>query len=72
MAKLVLLACVLLPSFGLDFWFDACTWQVTSYEALKDIAQYEKQRWIPNPKYHVNSSLEGLLLGGLAGGMCLS
>ncbi|KAG6635586.1 mitochondrial substrate carrier family protein E isoform X2 [Carya illinoinensis] len=41
---------------------------VMSYEALKDVTEYGKQRWISNPKYHVSSSLEGLLLGGLAGG----
>ncbi|KAG7955055.1 hypothetical protein I3843_11G051600 [Carya illinoinensis] len=41
---------------------------VMSYEALKDVTEYGKQRWIPNPKSHVSSSLEGLLLGGLAGG----
>lgn len=33
------------------------------YEAMKDVTEYGKQRW------HVNSSLEGLVLGGLAGGM---
>lgn len=42
------------------------------YEALKDLAEYGKQRWIPNLDCYVNSSVEGLVLGGLAGGMCLS
>ncbi|KAK3037960.1 hypothetical protein RJ639_030665 [Escallonia herrerae] len=42
---------------------------VTFYEALKDVTQYGKQKWFPNSNYHVNSTLEGLLLGGLAGGL---
>ncbi|CAK9147971.1 unnamed protein product [Ilex paraguariensis] len=41
---------------------------VTFYEALKDLTDYGKRKWFPNPNYHVNSSFEGLLLGGLAGG----
>ncbi|XP_075662427.1 uncharacterized protein LOC142631943 [Castanea sativa] len=41
---------------------------VMSYEALKDVTEYGRQKWIPNSNWHVNSSLEGLLLGGLAGG----
>ncbi|XP_059641880.1 uncharacterized protein LOC132283863 isoform X2 [Cornus florida] len=41
---------------------------VTFYEALKDLMEYGKRKWMLNPDYHVNSSLEGLLLGGLAGG----
>lgn len=41
---------------------------VTSYEALKDLAEHGKQKWIPNSDYNVNSSVEGLVLGGLAGG----
>ena len=40
--------------------------QVMFYEALKDFTEYGKQRWMPNSD--VNSSLEGLVLGGLAGG----
>ncbi|RVW32859.1 putative mitochondrial carrier YMR166C [Vitis vinifera] len=40
---------------------------VTSYEALKDLAEHGKQKWIPNSDYNVNSSVEGLVLGGLAG-----
>jgi hypothetical protein len=39
------------------------------YEALKDVTEYGKQRWVSNPKWHVNNSFEGLVLGGLAGGM---
>ncbi|KAI8018162.1 hypothetical protein LOK49_LG04G01847 [Camellia lanceoleosa] len=41
---------------------------VTFYEALKDLTEYGKKKWIPSSGYHVNSSIEGLLLGGLAGG----
>ncbi|GFZ07697.1 mitochondrial substrate carrier family protein [Actinidia rufa] len=42
---------------------------VTFYEALKDFTEYGKKKWIPGSGYHVSSSLEGLLLGGLAGGL---
>ncbi|KAJ9677582.1 hypothetical protein PVL29_022523 [Vitis rotundifolia] len=41
---------------------------VTFYEALKDLAEHGKQNWIPNSDYNVNNSVEGLVLGGLAGG----
>ncbi|PON32642.1 Mitochondrial substrate/solute carrier [Parasponia andersonii] len=41
---------------------------VMFYEALKDITEYGKQKWNISPNLHVNSSLEGLVLGGLAGG----
>lgn len=41
---------------------------VMFYEALKDVTEYGRQKWIPNSSWHVNSSVEGLLLGGLAGG----
>ncbi|XP_052175719.1 uncharacterized protein LOC127790316 isoform X2 [Diospyros lotus] len=41
---------------------------VTFYEALKDLTEYGKRKWISSSGYHINSSLEGLLLGGLAGG----
>lgn len=57
-------SCLFLPVFS-------CPWQVMSYEALKDVTEYGRQKWIPNSNWHVNSSLEGLLLGGLAGGMFL-
>jgi hypothetical protein len=46
-----------------------CTWQVMFYEALKNVTEYGKEKWIPNTNYQVNSSMEGFLLGGLAGGM---
>ena len=39
------------------------------YEALKDATEYGKQKWMSSPNRHANSSLEGLVLGGLAGGM---
>ncbi|KAJ1376441.1 mitochondrial substrate carrier family protein E [Sesbania bispinosa] len=39
------------------------------YEALKDVTEYGKQRWTSSPNWHVNNSFEGLVLGGLAGGM---
>lgn len=39
---------------------------VVFYEALKDFTEHGKQRWFPN--CHLNSSMEGLFLGGLAGG----
>ncbi|CAI9786722.1 unnamed protein product [Fraxinus pennsylvanica] len=42
---------------------------VTFYEAFKSMAQYGKQNWFPNSNFQANSSLEGLLLGGLAGGL---
>lgn len=40
------------------------------YEGLKDLTEYGKKKCIRNPNFHINSSLEGLILGGLAGGMC--
>ena len=39
------------------------------YEALKDVTEYGKQRWVSNPNWHINNTCEGLVLGGLAGGM---
>ncbi|GAB4860876.1 hypothetical protein Ancab_036036 [Ancistrocladus abbreviatus] len=42
---------------------------VTFYEALKNLNEYGKKRWIPNSDCNVSSSLEGLLLGGIAGGL---
>ncbi|XP_060670581.1 probable S-adenosylmethionine carrier 2, chloroplastic [Ziziphus jujuba] len=41
---------------------------VVFYEALKDLTEYGKQKWSTNSNFHVSSSLEGLVLGGLAGG----
>nr|CAD1837937.1 unnamed protein product [Ananas comosus var. bracteatus] len=42
--------------------------QVTFYEALKDLTEFGKQKYLPNSDLHVSSTFEGLLLGGLAGG----
>ncbi|KAJ1402794.1 Mitochondrial substrate/solute carrier [Sesbania bispinosa] len=42
---------------------------VMFYEALKDATEYGKQRWSSSPNWHVNNSFEGLVLGGLAGGL---
>lgn len=39
--------------------------QVVFYEALKDLTDQGKKKF---PRYGVNSSIEGLVLGGLAGG----
>ncbi|KAL5751488.1 hypothetical protein ACOSP7_026091 [Xanthoceras sorbifolium] len=41
---------------------------VAFYEGLKDLTAYGKQRWIPSLDRYINSSIEGLVLGGLAGG----
>ncbi|KAJ9560055.1 hypothetical protein OSB04_005215 [Centaurea solstitialis] len=42
---------------------------VTFYEALKELTEYGKKKWFPNSSFHVNSSFEGLVLGGIAGGV---
>ena len=47
---------------------NVCTSQVMFYEVLKEFTEYGKQKLNTNPNFHVNSSLEGLVLGGLAGG----
>lgn len=44
--------------------------QVMFYEGLKDLTEYGKKKYMHNQNFHINSSLEGLILGGLAGGMC--
>ncbi|KAG6533748.1 hypothetical protein ZIOFF_007623 [Zingiber officinale] len=41
---------------------------VMFYEALKDMTEYGKQRFLSNSNLHLGSSFEGLVLGGLAGG----
>ncbi|XP_008794194.2 mitochondrial substrate carrier family protein E isoform X1 [Phoenix dactylifera] len=41
---------------------------VTFYEALKDLTEHGRQKFIPDADLHISSSFEGLLLGGLAGG----
>ncbi|XP_027901914.1 mitochondrial substrate carrier family protein E [Vigna unguiculata] len=42
---------------------------VMFYEGLKDVKEYVEQRGISSPNWRVNHSLEGLVLGGLAGGL---
>ncbi|KAL3824755.1 hypothetical protein ACJIZ3_020784 [Penstemon smallii] len=42
---------------------------VTFYEAFKNMTHYGKQKLFPNTKLHTNSTFEGLILGGLAGGL---
>lgn len=39
------------------------------YEGLKSFSEYGKQKWSSSQRYEINSSIEGLVLGGLAGGM---
>ncbi|XP_074317071.1 uncharacterized protein LOC141653260 [Silene latifolia] len=42
---------------------------VVFYEALKDLTDYGIKKWSPNGNYQLNSTIEGLLLGGVAGGL---
>ncbi|KAL3637892.1 hypothetical protein CASFOL_018340 [Castilleja foliolosa] len=42
---------------------------VTFYESFKNVAQYGNHKLFPNSNIHIGSSFEGLLLGGLAGGL---
>ncbi|XP_020699167.1 mitochondrial substrate carrier family protein E [Dendrobium catenatum] len=42
---------------------------VTFYEAFKNLAEHGKQRLPPGRNVHISSSFEGLMLGGLAGGL---
>ncbi|ERN06479.1 S-adenosylmethionine carrier 1, chloroplastic/mitochondrial isoform X1 [Amborella trichopoda] len=42
---------------------------VMFYEALKDFAEYSKKRWLLYPTSYSYNSIEGLILGGLAGGV---
>ncbi|XP_042015798.1 S-adenosylmethionine carrier 1, chloroplastic/mitochondrial-like [Salvia splendens] len=42
---------------------------VTFYEAFKTMSQYGRQGIFPNSDFHTNSTFEGLVLGGLAGGL---
>jgi len=41
------------------------------YEALKDLTNYGMIKWVHNPDFHANNSIEGLLLGGVAGGIAV-
>jgi hypothetical protein len=45
------------------------SFQVTFYEAMKDLAVYGKRKYLLNSDLGVSNSFEGLVLGGLAGGM---
>ncbi|KAL8465213.1 hypothetical protein ACS0TY_034640 [Phlomoides rotata] len=42
---------------------------VTFYEAFKNVTQYGKHKFFPNADFLSNSSFEGLILGGLSGGL---
>ncbi|GAA0158423.1 mitochondrial carrier protein [Lithospermum erythrorhizon] len=42
---------------------------VTFYEAFKSMTEYGKQNFFPDSGHLINSSVEGLLLGGMAGGL---
>ncbi|KAI0525163.1 hypothetical protein KFK09_004555 [Dendrobium nobile] len=42
---------------------------VTFYEAFKNLAEHGKQRLPPGRNVHISRSFEGLMLGGLAGGL---
>uniref|UniRef100_A0A0E0KAH3 Uncharacterized protein n=1 Tax=Oryza punctata TaxID=4537 RepID=A0A0E0KAH3_ORYPU len=41
---------------------------VTFYEAMKELTEYGKMKYLPESNLHASNSFEGLLLGGLAGG----
>lgn len=41
------------------------------YEALKEMTEYGKQMWVSESNLHLSSSVEGFILGGLAGGMSM-
>jgi hypothetical protein len=45
------------------------SFQVTFYEAMKDLSVYGKRKYLLNSDLEVSNSFEGLVLGGLAGGM---
>lgn len=42
---------------------------VMFYEALKDLTDYGMKKWTLDADYQINSTLEGLVLGGVAGGL---
>lgn len=46
--------------------------QVTFYEAMKELTEYGKQKYFSPSDLDVSNSFEGLVLGGLAGGMSTS
>lgn len=39
------------------------------YEALKDTVEYGKKRWVLNTRWQDKNSFEGLVLGGISGGI---
>ena len=39
------------------------------YEALKDLTNYGMKKWTLDADYQISNTLEGLVLGGVAGGM---
>lgn len=39
------------------------------YEALKDLTDYGMKKWTLDADYQINTTLEGLVLGGVAGGI---
>ncbi|CAL4921474.1 unnamed protein product [Urochloa decumbens] len=41
---------------------------VTFYEAMKELTEYGKTKYLPHSDLEVSNSFEGLVLGGLAGG----
>ena len=43
--------------------------QVTFYEGMKDLTEYGKRKYLPDSDLQVSNSVEGLVLGGLSGGM---
>ncbi|KAE9453878.1 hypothetical protein C3L33_14221, partial [Rhododendron williamsianum] len=68
LARDVPFAGLMVNDFSFKFCLLPCFILVTFYEALKDLTEYGKKKWMPGSSNQVNSSLEGLLLGGLAGG----
>ncbi|KMS97786.1 hypothetical protein BVRB_5g123500 [Beta vulgaris subsp. vulgaris] len=42
---------------------------VMFYEALKDLTDYGMKKWTLDADYQINTTLEGLVLGGVAGGL---
>ncbi|XP_021861407.2 uncharacterized protein [Spinacia oleracea] len=53
----------------LDVLLGSCLIEVMFYKALKGLTDYGMKKWIPNANYQINSTLEGLVLGGVAGGL---
>ncbi|KAF3438075.1 hypothetical protein FNV43_RR20831 [Rhamnella rubrinervis] len=51
------------------FPLSGSTETISDFKCLKEFTEYGKQKLNTNPNFLVNSSLEGLELGGLAGGL---